>query len=133
MNYLLMTTACIELGAGIALLLLPAAAAELLLGASPGTSVGTMLGRVAGAALLALGVACWGARRDKNSPAARGLVTGLLLYNVLVVALFVWAGLGLRLIGLAIWPAVVLHSDGRVVRRILEAKDDGRAPCDIIA
>ncbi len=105
-----MTTAWIELGAGIALAFLPGTAAELLLGSSVGTSVGMMVGRVAGAALLALGVACWGARRDKESRAARGLTAGMLLYNVAVVALLVWAGLGQGLIGLAIWPAVLLHT-----------------------
>jgi len=69
-----------------------------------------MLGRVAGAALLALGVACWLARGDTQSRAARGLVAAMLLYNVATVAVLAFVGIGFGLQGAALWPAVVLHA-----------------------
>jgi hypothetical protein len=109
MNRLLKLTAIIETATGLALMGVPAIVVRLLLGAEiSGASI--PLGRVAGAALLALGVACWLARDDTQSRAARGLVAAMLLYNVSAVAVLAFAGLGLGLRGVALWPAVVLHA-----------------------
>jgi len=82
----------------------------LLLGSPLDTSAAAMLGRVAGAALLALGVACWLARDDTQSRAARGLVVAMLMYNIPATAVLAFAGIGLGLHGVALWPAVVLHA-----------------------
>ena len=43
----------------------PSVLVELLLGAAPGTAAGVTVSRVAGVALLALGVACWLARQTR--------------------------------------------------------------------
>lgn len=66
--------------------------------------------RVGGAGLLALGVACWCARGDSHSRAAKGLVAAMLLYNVATVAILAFAGAGLGLHGVLLWPGVVLHA-----------------------
>ncbi len=79
-------TALIELGAGLALLCCPSATVMLLVGSPLETSAAVTLGRVAGAALSSLGVACWLARDDTQSIAARGLVAAMLLYNFAIVA-----------------------------------------------
>jgi small basic protein len=42
--------------------------------------------------------------------AARGLVAAMFLYNVAVAALLAFAGVGLGLRGIALWPAVILHA-----------------------
>ena len=110
MNRLLKLTALIEAATGLGLISLPSVVVRLLLGSPLDRSAAVMLGRVAGSALLALGVACWLARDDGQSRAARGLVAAMLLYNVAVVALLVFAGVGLGLRGLAWWPAVILHA-----------------------
>ena len=101
-------TALIELGAGLALLCFPSAA--LLVGAPLEAAPALTVARVGGAGLLALGVACWLARGDTQSSAARGLIAAMLLYNVAAVAVLGFAGIGFRLHGLALWPAVVLHA-----------------------
>ena len=110
MKMLHTVTAFIEVGAGVALMGFPSAVVGLLLGAPLDTPAAVTLGRVAGAALLALGVACWLARRDAESRAARGLVVAMVVYNFAAVALFVHAGLGPGLPGVALWPAAVLHA-----------------------
>ena len=110
MKKLQTVTAAIELGAGVALLCCPSAAVALLLGSGLDAPAAVALGRVAGAALLALGVACWLARGDGESRAARGVVTAMTVYNLGAVAILGTAGIRLRPVGVALWPAVVLHA-----------------------
>jgi len=110
MRTLLIVTAVIEAATGVALLLSPPLPVSLLLGASLDTPTGLVVGRVAGAALLSLGIACWLARNDEQSRAATGLIAAMLLYNTAVAAVLVYAGIGLRLAGVGTWPAVLLHA-----------------------
>ena len=84
--------------------------AAFLLGASIEGPTALTVARVGGAGLLALGVACWLARGDANSRAAKGLVAAMLLYNVATVAILTYAGIGLGLYGVLLWPGVVLHA-----------------------
>ena len=129
MKGLYTVTAAIELGAGLALLCSPSATVVLLVGSGLDTSAAMTLGRVAGGALLALGVACWLARDDTQSRAARGLVAAMLVYNVATVALLAFASIGLRLHGVALWPAVVLHAAMAVwcITTLLRAEDSRTA------
>ena len=60
--------------------------------------------------MLALSVACGLARTDSQSHAARGLVAAMLLYNVIAVAVLAYAGIGLGLHSMALWPIVFLHA-----------------------
>lgn len=110
MRTLLVVTAVIEAATGLALLGLPLLVVSLLLGGSLDTPAALVVARVGGAGLLSIGVACWLARNDQQSRAARGLVAALVLYNVAVVSVLVYAGLGLGLSGIGLWPAVALHS-----------------------
>ena len=110
MKMLHTVTAVIEAGAGLALGCFPSAVVTLLLGTGLDTPAAVILGRLAGAALLALGVACWLARGDAESRAARGLAAAMVVYNFGAVALFVYAGIGLGLHGVALWPAAILHA-----------------------
>lgn len=110
MKTLQTVTAVIEAGAGAALLGLPSATASLLFGTPLELAVETSLARVGGAALLALGIACWSARRDADGLVSRGLVVAMLFYNLAVVAVLAWADLRLGLHGVLLWPAVTLHA-----------------------
>jgi hypothetical protein len=103
---LLSVTGVLEAGTGLALIAMPSVVVELLLGAAPGTPAGVTVGRVVGAAMLALGVACWLAREDVASRAGKGLVVAMLLYNVAVVAVLLLASL----FGIAFWPVVLAHA-----------------------
>jgi hypothetical protein len=105
---LLSVSAVIEAAAGLALLLAPSVPVWLLIGSALDTPAGQVVGRLAGAALLSLGVACWLARNDERSRAA-GLIAAMLLYNAAAAALLVHAGLGLGLFGVGLWPGFVLH------------------------
>ena len=109
MSRLLKLTALIEAATGLGLLAVPAIVVRLLLGAEiSGASI--PLGRVAGVALLALGVACWLAQYDTQSCAARGLVSAMVLYNLGAVVILGAAGIQSQAVGIALWPAVVLHA-----------------------
>jgi hypothetical protein len=109
MKSLLVVTALIEAVAGMVLVVSPAPAVSLLVGATLDTPGGLVAARVAGGALLALGLACWRTRDAPEDLGARGIVAAMLLYNTVVAAVLVHAGLGLKLSGIGLWPAVVLH------------------------
>jgi hypothetical protein len=110
MKSLLIVTAALEAAGGLALLGLPSLVASLLLGGSLDAPSALVVARVTGAALLSLGVACWLARHDERSRAARGLIAAMLFYNAAIVVVLVHAGMGLRLSGIGLWPTVVLHA-----------------------
>jgi hypothetical protein len=107
---LLIVTALVETAIGVTLLLSPSLVAGLLLGVSLDAPAGLIVGRVAGAALLSLGSACWLARDDEPSRARRGLIAAMLLYNCVGGAVLAAAGAGGRLVGVLMWPAVALHA-----------------------
>jgi len=110
MKRLLRLTAIIEVPTGLGLMVVPALVVKLLLGSPLEPSAAVIVGRVAGTALFGLGLACWLARDDTRSRPARGLVVAMLFYNFAVAALLAFAGLGLGLHGVALWPAAVLHA-----------------------
>src|SRR5271167_1342972 len=104
------TVAIIEIGAGIALLAMPAWLTLVLLGAPLDGPAGRVVARLAGSALISLGVACWIGRRDANSRAAAGIVAGMSFYNIAAVVLLVSARLWQGMSGLGLLPAAALHA-----------------------
>lgn len=99
--------AATEAAVGVILVIDPSLVGRLLLGADL-SSVAQAVGRIAGFALLALGLACWPGPEppSRRSAAARGL----LAYNVLAAIFFLYLGIGGELVGLLLWPAVALHA-----------------------
>jgi hypothetical protein len=110
MKNLLTSVAAAETAVGLALLAIPSWVGSLLLGSTLDTAVATTVARVAGFALLALGIACWLARADTQSRAARGIVSATLVYNAGVCAVLVYASLAAGLSGLGLWPTAILHA-----------------------
>ena len=78
MKPLLTISAAVESATGLALLVAPSVPASLLLGSTLETAVGSTIARIAGAGLLALGIACWLGRND--AVGARALVAAMLFY-----------------------------------------------------
>ncbi|HEU0114730.1 MAG TPA: hypothetical protein VFQ80_08635 [Thermomicrobiales bacterium] len=102
-------TAIGEGAAGLFLLLLPAVPLALLLGL-PATARETLLvARLGGAALIGIGAASGWSVRNGGDAAARGLLVGIVLYDILVAAVLVYAGIGLGFVGVLLWPAVAAH------------------------
>ena len=109
-SHLFVVTAIVELCAGVALVAIPSTMAILLLGSPLGDSAGLIVARVAGVALVALGVTCVQARRDEHSAAAKAIILGLTVYNVAIVLLLVLVAAVMRIAGGLLWPTVLLHT-----------------------
>ena len=106
---LLIATALVETATGLILLVSPTLVVAFLLGASLDAPAAVIVARIAGAALLSLGSACWLARNDVQTGAARALVAAILLYNVGAVVILGNAGIRSLSVGVALWPTVVVH------------------------
>ncbi len=105
---LLIAMATVEAATGVSLLAAPSFVVGLLLGnelSSPGSLV---LGRILGAALVSIGVACWSAKNSEPRGCA-GLLCGMCFYNFAVPGLLVLAAFVDGLQGVALWPACILH------------------------
>jgi hypothetical protein len=109
MKLLLIIAAVIEAIAGVALLLLPTVAVSALLGVPLDTATGLVAGRIAGAALVALAIACWQARNGERGSAATGVTQAMSFYNFAAAMVLVYAGTRLDLRSALLWPAIVLH------------------------
>jgi hypothetical protein len=109
MKPLLIIAAAIEAVTGVSLLLIPNVTVSMLLGAPLDTSTGLVAARIAGAALVALAIACWQARNgDRGSPAT-GVIEAMSFYNFAGAMVLVYAGIRLELRSALLWPAIVLH------------------------
>lgn len=109
MQRTLLTTAALFEGlAGLVLVVAPGLAIAVLVGAEA-DRIGLMVGRITGAALLSLGVACWGARTDRGGAARTGTLRAIALYNLAAgLFLVVFAGTG-QARGPVAWIAGGLH------------------------
>ncbi len=99
MKRVLILAAAAEAATGLALLLVPSLVGRLLLGEEL-TVVAIPVARVAGIALIALGVAC--------SPGPPLL--GMLLYSAAITLYLAYLGFAGGFTGILLWPAVVLHA-----------------------
>jgi len=109
MKLLLILAAVIEAVAGLALLLIPAVSVSALLGMPLDTPIGLVAGRIAGAALVGLAIACWQARNGERGSPATGVVEAMSFYNFAAAMVLVYAGIRLDLRSALLWPAIVLH------------------------
>ena len=106
---LFVATAVGEGSTGLLLLAQPALVTELLLGPGRTAAEGQFMGRVAGAALLAIGVTSWFARNEPRSPAQLGVLRGLITYNSAAGLVLALTGAIGGFSGLLLWPAVAVH------------------------
>jgi hypothetical protein len=106
---LILVTALLESAVGAALIAAPSFVVQCLLGEGLSSPQSQVLGRIAGAAMISIGASCWFAK-DLEPAARRSLVRSLVIYNIAVPAILIYAALSLRLHGFALWPGCVLHS-----------------------
>ena len=99
MNRLLSFAAVVEVLTGVALMAAPSVVGRLLLGAEF-SGVTVPVARVAGIALVALGVACL---PDQG-------LCGMLTYSLLVTVYLVYLGFGGEWVGSLLWPAAAIHA-----------------------
>ncbi|MBI3407238.1 MAG: hypothetical protein HY040_02640 [Planctomycetes bacterium] len=104
-----MVTALIEIGTGLALLVAPSLSVEFLLGEGLSSPQALVVARVAGVALISVGVACW-LGRNADRRAQSGLIAGMLIYNLAVPILLLHGWIASALQGLGLWPASILHA-----------------------
>jgi hypothetical protein len=98
MKKVLIFAAAAEAATGLALLIAPSLVGQLLLREQL-TGIAIPVARVAGIALVALGVACW-----PGPP-----LVGMLIYSAAVTLYLAYLGFAGGLAGVLLWPAVVLH------------------------
>ncbi len=111
MSLRLLLTLCggLEILAGLAALIIPAPVVSLLLGVSM-DPVASVLARLFGAGVFALGLACLKARDDARSPAGLAVSIGITSYNVLAAVVLLWTAAGSGLGGLLLWAAGIGHA-----------------------
>jgi hypothetical protein len=99
MKNVLIFAAVAEAATGLALLVVPSLVGQLLLGADL-TGEAIPVARVAGIALIGLGIACW-----PGPP-----LIGMLIYSALVALYLAYLGTVGGLSAILLWPAVALHA-----------------------
>lgn len=110
MRTLLIVTALFEAATGFGLASAPSLLVSLVIGSALDTRPGLVVARLAGVALITLGLACWLARNDQQGRVTAGPVAAMLFFNVAAAAVLAYAGLGLGLLGVCLWPTVAVHS-----------------------
>ena len=99
MTKVLIFAAVAEAATGLALLIVPSLVGQLLLGEEL-AGIAIPVARVAGIAVIALGIACW-----PGTP-----LLGMLTYSALVTVYLAYLGFAGGLTGVFLWPAVALHA-----------------------
>jgi hypothetical protein len=103
MKIVLLLSALAEGATGAALLAFPSIVLRMLFGAEV-AGAGEVTGRIAGIALIGLGVACW--PDGSTRPALRGMLT----YSLLALLYLAYVGVRGASVGVLLWPAVVIHA-----------------------
>jgi hypothetical protein len=99
MKRVLIFAAVAEVAIGMALLIVPSLVGQLLLGDAL-VGIAIPVARVAGIALIALGIACW-----PGPP-----LIGMLIYSAAVTLYLAYLGFAGGFAGVFLWPAVALHA-----------------------
>ena len=98
MTKVLIFAAVAEAATGLALLIVPSLAGQLLLGEEL-AGIAIPVVRVAGIAVISLGTACW-----PGPP-----LPGMLTYSTVVALYLAYLGFAGGLVAVLLWPAVALH------------------------
>jgi hypothetical protein len=114
MKKLLTFAAVSEAATGVALVIVPSLVGRLLLGTEL-IGVAIPVARVAGIALIALGVACL-PRSERGRPGSEAgsgssrALRAMLCYSLLVTLYLAYLGICGEWVGSLLWPAVAIHA-----------------------
>jgi uncharacterized membrane protein HdeD (DUF308 family) len=103
-TWVVAVAALVEVGAGVVLLADPTLVIDRLLWAALAGGAASVA-RVAGLALLALGLVCW----PSGSRGSFAVFLGLLVYNAGVALYLAYLNLREQIGGSLLWPAVAAH------------------------
>ena len=103
MKTVLLPAALAEGATGAALLAFPSIVLRMLFGAEV-AGASEVTGRIAGIALVGLGIACW--PDGSTRPALRGMLT----YSLLALLFLVYVGVRGVSVGVLLWPAAAAHA-----------------------
>ena len=109
LRLLLILSGGLEILAGLPALITPGPLLSLLLGGSA-DQIASVLARLFGAGVFALGLACVKARHDVASPAGLAVSLGITAYNFLAAVVLLWTAAASGLGGLLLWGAGILHA-----------------------
>jgi hypothetical protein len=109
MKKLLASTAIFESITGLLLVTFPSQLTSLLLGSTLDSPAALTIARIAGVALMTFAIVCWMARNESHGSAVKGLITGLIVYNIGVIAVLAYAEIGLFLSGIGLWLVGLVH------------------------
>ena len=109
LRLLLTLSGGLELLVGVLMLLSPMTAVTLLVGGSV-DQIASVLARLFGAGVFALGLACLKARDDVESHSGLAVSLGITAYNILAAVVIVWAAAVLGIGGLLLWGAGIGHA-----------------------
>ena len=118
MKRVLSFAAVAEAATGMALLIAPALVGRLLLGDEL-AGIAIPVARVAGIALIALGISCW-----PGPP-----LIGMLFYSAAVTLYLAYLGITDGFAGVFLWPAVALHA--LLTALLMQSKAKNTRPDDI--
>jgi hypothetical protein len=95
-SFLLILTAIVETTVGLALLVMPNYIIRALLGAELSAPFEVTIARIAGAAILVLGIVSW-KNRALPFQQIRPLISSLLIYNAIVTIILIQSGIDTKL------------------------------------
>jgi hypothetical protein len=109
LKLLLTLAGALEILAGLAALMIPAPVVSLLLGA-PMDPIASVMARLFGAGVFALGLACLKARDHAGTPAGLAVSLGITAYNFLAAVVLLWTAAASGLGGLLLWGGGIGHA-----------------------
>jgi hypothetical protein len=107
---LLQVMAFINVMAGIAFIVFPVFLSWLVLGVSLSEPAAVVVSRIAGVAVLSLGIVCWMVASEGRSKPGKSLVTGLAIYNTLVMMVMVYSITIQDFTSSGLWVVILLHA-----------------------
>ncbi len=109
-SLLLLVTGVVEVAVGIGLLLAPGVVLVGLLGIEQAPTETVFVGRIAGTAVLGIGLASWLMRNVTSQASQRSLITAITVYTIVAAVLLVYAGVSANMVGIMLWPGAIFHT-----------------------